>query len=180
MTIVHGHCMIDIEGYAPGGMIASIGAVVFDPNGDYLGPEFYINIDPVSYKRYGMYPDPDVLLWWFSQPKEVQQAVLNNPKPMDVKRALNEFIRWWQKNDLKFQWSHQYDSQAFRCLFNKTHNGYMPWRGKDVRDLGTVLAMKGFNWEKIERQGTHHHALDDAKHQARKVQMVCRKANVRY
>ena len=73
------HAMIDLETMGKSALapIASIGAVLFDPHGDWIGDSFHIHVDLNScVGRWGMQMDPETVLWWLEQSEAARQALI--------------------------------------------------------------------------------------------------------
>lgn len=160
------HIMLDLEtlGLRAGCRVLSIGAVEFSPAG--LSAEFYMVLNSDDQDR--LFVDPDTAAWWERQSQSAR-SVFTDPKvptPAGL-AAFNEYCAsisgvrdlciWgngadfdqpilaavyaMQAPDLKLPW--QWGSRCYRTLKN----------------LRPGL--------RLERQGTYHNALDDAKTQAK-------------
>lgn len=164
--------MLDLEtfGTAPGSAIRSVGAVVFDPNTSALGPEFYMNVDDASCTVAGLTKDASTVAWWAKQSKAAQDSLLVEQKP--IADVLAAFAAWFSKNRGIFIWSQgsNFDEVLLGCAYRKL-NMRQPWKFHEARDTRTAYDISGFNSYNVKRVGTYHNALDDAKHQAKCVQM---------
>lgn len=173
----HAELMVDLEtgGTAPNAVIYSIGAVIFDP---YEPPQeifehtFYVNIDPVSCKAWGLEEEPDTLAWWRTQPQEARDRLLTDRTALpDALEAFKAFYwgfpqpvaRHWANSPsfdwIKLQWA------ASTCGIDL---GLRFWDERDVRTLKDHYYPHG-NAPNYH-DGAKHDALDDAKSQARLVQ----------
>ena len=165
--------MLDLEtwGTTPGSAIRSIGAVLFDPHGNTLGDEFYVNVTRESCVELGLGIDPNTEAWWGRQVKAAQDALL--VEPQHVVDAVGEFVAWWRKNRAIFVWSQggNFDEPLMTAVMRATGHA-VPWKFWDARCTRTAYDMGMLNTRTIKREGTHHNALEDAKHQARCVQMA--------
>lgn len=167
------HCMIDIEtlGTAPGSIILSIGAVMFDPLGDGLGAEFYANIDPVDAQARGPTIDASTVLWWFDQTEDARVHLKPMRLPLD--HVLGGLAAFQRDHRTRRVWGHgaTFDpvllDAAYRACGLKT-----PWRPYDARDTRTLYELAGVKPDRAA--GLHHDALDDAKAQALAVQAAMR------
>lgn len=167
------HVMLDLEtwGTAPGCALRSIGACAFDPDAGYgcLSDDphdiFYANIDRASCEAEGLVIDPDTVLWWSQQSSEAQAALLTEPQPL--RTVIAEFKIWWFKRGARFLWSNgpSFDEVLFRVACEKV-SVRPPWHYRDVRDTRTIWDAAAINPENIQRTGTKHTALTDARHQA--------------
>lgn len=169
------HVMLDLEtfGTKAGSVLRSIGAVIFDPRGEGTGAEFYHNIDRESCERIGLTLDQSTVDWWARQSREAQESLLKNPQPIGV--VIMEFHRWFAKNGGEHIWCQgaNFDSVLWEAACAAAQIR-VPWKFWNVRDTRTVYEMFRFDTKSIERGGTYHNALDDAKHQAKCVQMAIR------
>lgn len=164
--------MLDLEtfGTAVGSAIRSVGAVVFDPHSSKMGAEFYMNVDDASCTAAGLTKDAGTVAWWAKQSKTARDSLLKDQYP--IERVLEQFSSWFRTNRGIFVWSQgsNFDepllSHAYRAVKQRS-----PWKFSDARDTRTAYDISGFNSYAVKREGTYHNALDDAKHQAKCVQM---------
>ena len=165
--------MVDVETYgtAPGCVIRSIGAVVFDPIAGGMGDEFYFNIDEATCTGVGLIKDEDSVKWWAAQSPKAQEIFCSDPFPL--KDVLQAFVKWFQKSQGIFVWSQgaNFDEPIIQAAL-RACDIKAPWKFYDVRDTRTAYEMARFNVFNIRRTGVHHNALDDARHQARCVQLA--------
>lgn len=158
------HIMLDLEtlGTRPGDIILSIGAVKFDVEKG-LGEEFYITIDPESSKAAGFRAQKSTLEWWDKQSEEARKAAFKGE--MAVEHALIKLTMWMPPVDFTVVWGNgaNFDNAllaaAYRIMKMDT-----PWKFWNDRCYRTISAM--FLNKRVERVGTYHNALDDAKTQA--------------
>jgi hypothetical protein len=160
------HVMLDLEtfGTAPGSVIRSIGAVVFNPHDGRLGDEFYCNVDEKSCTDLGLTKDPDTVAWWEKNSKEARDSLLVDP--LDVKIANERFCNFFKKAEGVYLWSQgaNFDEPLYAWVLRATGHR-QPWKFHNARDTRTAYHMAGFNPFTVKRAGTYHNALDDAKHQ---------------
>lgn len=159
--------MLDLEamGKGPLGMIVQIGAIYFDENGN-LGESFLVNIDPRKSEMYGFKTDADTTLWWMQQSKEARDSVFCNGK--DIYATLYAFDVFCK--NAKEIWSHS--NFDFTMLMNTIrHTQYHPENisQRKSRDITTLVSLTGLSVRKFDREGIHHNALNDAKHQVKYV-----------
>lgn len=167
------HLMIDIEtlGTAPGSVVLSIGAVVFDAESDSLGAEFYANIDPVDCQKHGLTIDAATVLWWFDQTEDARAHL--RPMRLPLAHVLGGLAAFLRDHQVKRVWGHgaTFDpvllDAAYRACGLKT-----PWSPYDVRDTRTLYELAGIKPDRSA--GIHHTALDDAKAQAIAVRVAWR------
>lgn len=149
--------------------ILSIGACIFDPRSDEIGPTFYRNVDPESCRRRGFHSDPNTIEWWKT---EDSSALAEDQR--DIQEALNDFIlfilnhpyqvsRYWANSPT---FDKEIISRAMRAC------GYrfpLPfWKERclrTVKDICLIDGKEGF------ANPAKHNALADAIHQARVVQL---------
>ncbi len=168
----HLSVMIDIEtlGKSASAAIASIGAVLFDPKGDWLGNHLHLHVDLNDCVQHGLKLDAPTVLWWMRQPDEARNALFDgqiNALPLFIAmQQVSEFVStadeiWCNGNSFDFPIL----TNAFAAV-----GAAAPWKYYKERDLRTLKALHPDI--RIERQGMHHNALDDATHQARLVQRI--------
>lgn len=168
------HCMIDLEtmGTSPGCAIASIGAVIFDPEkgtvGDTAADKFYAVVDLASCQSVGLTMDAVTVYWWLGQSQKAREALGKDKQPLrDVLKGLTS---WYAQHNAKRVWCHgaTFDVPILDAAYRAFETS-APWKFVDVRDTRTIFDLSGVE---IQRNtGTHHNALDDAINQA---EAVCR------
>lgn len=172
------NAMIDIEtmGKGPRSAIAAIGAVEFNPAGGQLGRSFYTLVDLTSSVTAGMVIDADTVLWWLRQAEDARREIATEggtPLPNalqalstfligeSIAGEIDELIVWANGTSFDFPIL----AEAYRlCGLQQ------PWHYFNERDWRTVRKIAPR--VEIERAGTYHNALDDARHQARQLQAV--------
>ena len=163
------NAMVDLEtmGTSPGCSILAIGAVQFGQKG--LGREFYTVVSAQSCLDAGLRVDEQTLKWWMGQSKEAQ-AVLRQcglKKAPPLEKALRSFREFCHGTSVDLRvWGNgaDFDNPILKAAYEAL-GWTQPWptyNGRCYRTLKS-LAPK----VKMEREGTHHNALDDAKSQAR-------------
>lgn len=180
------HYMLDLETMStrPDGAIVAIGAVRFDAAD--LHEEFYINIDLQSCLDAGLKIDAGTVMWWLKQGDQARAALAQNPQHLNV--ALLEFSKYLHDGlnptkDLMANirvWGNGSDfdnamlANAYRASL--LDQPWPFWGNRCFRTLKSEFDLVGA--EMHTRIGTHHQALDDAKHQARHLQAIVRKYNL--
>ena len=158
--------MLDLEtlGQSAGAVILSIGAVKFSGGvvSRVVSSEFYRRISPQSCVNVGLKIDPDTVMWWMKQGDAARSEIVKDG--INVSLALMEFSKWVGDPDA-LVWGNGADfdnvllASAYRAV-----NLPLPWKYYNNRCYRTI---KSLNKDiKIERSGTHHNALDDARSQA--------------
>ena len=173
------HCMLDLEtwGTRPGCAIRSIGAVIFDPWQEGTGAEFYANIEPATCAEAGLVIDPSTAEWWESQSAEALDHLREDR--LYLLSALARVTTFLRGGQVGFVWGHgaSFDApilgEAYRRLGLKA-----PWNFWNLRDTRTLFDVARVSLNDTPRLGTHHNALDDAKHQALAVQAAYKKLGV--
>jgi len=158
------HIMVDLEtmGTRPDAPIIAIGAVMFD--GNAILDEFYVNIDLCSaVEDGGATIDPSTVMWWMKQSSDARSAL--EADCVSVAEGLDSFALWLSTVEPEGIWGNgaSFDntilSEAYARLGKKT-----PWPFRKDRCYRTMKNMRGDI--EMDRTGTHHNALDDARSQA--------------
>lgn len=179
------HVMVDLEtrGTVPGCVAFSIGAVEFFPDRGILGREFYTIISIADCRDFFLTEDHSpngTVAWWDRQSPEARVALEealkeDAPKLKDSLENLNGFLR--QCGNLRslrlYGNGADFDNPILRCMYDAADVDFMGSKagffgGRCYRSLKNLdeLLGPGFKFSKIERTGTYHNALDDAKSQA--------------
>jgi len=164
---------IDIEAMSlqPTAAIISIGAVMFDPQGDWIGDSFHIDISLQDGLRHGLTADAETILWWIGQEGEARHHVIigqQDPAPLYV--GLEAFCSWMPKDAEVYAKQASYDFAAIRHACGKV-GLRAPWDHRAEVCMRKMLA--DYTGPKLpENAGRPHHALDDARHQARTIQAI--------
>lgn len=155
------HVMLDLEtmGNSAQAPIIAIGAVEFDANG--LGHTFYEVVDLESSMRLGLHPDASTIMWWMQQSDEAR-AAFKRPG-VQLVEALTNFANWLAPNVELWGNGAAFDNAILSSSY-RAANLMQPWKFWNDRCYRTVKAM--YPQIKLERVGTYHNALDDAKSQA--------------
>lgn len=154
--------MVDLEtlGNGSNAAIIALGAVEFDP-ATGLGREFLMNIDPQSCVDAGLQMDVSTVMWWMQQSDAARAAFKRPGSPLDV--VLGEFSSWFPSGATLWGNGATFDnailSNAYRAIGAKQPWAY--WNDRCYRTLKNL-----FPHVEMQRSGTHHNALDDAKTQA--------------
>ena len=164
--------MVDLEtlGRRAGCSILSIGAVAFDAETGKLGPELYTVVKVASCEAAGLHTDPDTVAWWEKQNPEAQK-VLKQARAVRGNKALdkaligfNEYLAQFGPKAVRV-WGNgsDFDNAILINCYAATNltAGWEFWNNRCFRTLkGMVPSIK------VDRTGTYHNALDDAKSQA--------------
>ena len=171
------HVMVDLEtlslGFRP--VIVSIGAVEFDQKG--FRSEFYNEIDIEDAQRRGFTIDAGTVRWWMQQPdvaREVFQPQARPPTIID--EVLRRFSSWWPEGAL-FWGRGSLDERALNDAY-RLLGIRPPWGYRDLRDFRTATwILPGVDVERDLEGEPEHHALGDAKYQARVLMSAMREAS---
>lgn len=164
--------MFDIEALdiRPTAAIASIGAVLFEPHSDWIGDTFHLHVSLENCQRHGLTVGASTITWWLGQDDTARQTLINGQlAAAPLITALEAFSAFCPVDADIWCNGNSYDlpilANAYHAIGIDT-----PWDYCKERDLRTLKGMnKGL---RIERNGTHHDALDDAIYQARLVQHI--------
>lgn len=165
--------MLDLEtmGTRSTSAIIAIGAVKFDENG--LGEGFYKVIDLQSCIDAGLTIDGGTVMWWMGQSDEARaQFDKKRVQQYALIRALGSFATELLEVTSNCQVSKSVKLWGNGADFDNPMlaNAYrvcglsVPWEFWNNRCYRTVKSMN--RGVKMERVGTYHNALDDAKSQA--------------
>ncbi|EFH7439538.1 exonuclease [Escherichia coli] len=177
------HLMIDLEtmGKKSNAPIVVIGAVFFDPQTGEIGPTFYIVISLVDAMDTGAVPDGSTIEWWLAQSSEARSAILvDQVKLVDALIQFREFINEYSDEKFVQVWGNgaTFDNTILRTSYERL-NIPCPWRYYNDRDVRTIVELGktiGFDARTvIPFEGVRHHALDDARHQAKYVTATIQK-----
>ena len=167
------HVMVDIEtmGLEPNAAIISIGAVHFTK--DDMPMEFYTAVSLKSCMDHGLSTTQSTIDWWMKQPVEARMAwqTENAPSLLD---ALAKFNAWVLRVGVVSEicpWGNGADFDL--TILGSAHrvlHADPPWKYYNHHCFRTMKNM--FRVADTPRQGTHHNALDDAKHQAVHLQRI--------
>jgi hypothetical protein len=171
--------MLDLEtlGTVPGAVILSVGAVVFDPLSGTLGDEFYTVVSKADAKENFMSVDADTVKWWNDQSEEARAVIRmaehpDAPTIAEVCQSLNYWMRALNVGSRIRLYGNgaDFDNPLLRVMYAcaKVEPYAKGYGGRCYRTLKNLDELMGadFAFHKLERTGTHHNALDDAKSQA--------------
>lgn len=152
--------MVDIEtlGTGTNSVITQIGACYFDRNTGEIGETFLVNIRIQDCLDNGLTVDGGAIKFWFEQD---QQDFLE--APIDLTKALGQFSQFCKKDTLA--WAHAtFDFPILMNAYRTVKQG-LPFHYRSMRDIRTLVDLSNVSYKRYEREGTHHNALDDCKHQ---------------
>jgi exodeoxyribonuclease VIII len=173
------HVMVDLEtlGTVPGCVILSIGAVEFFPETGELGREFYEVISTYDSLECFLSVDKDTEAWWLNQSRDAQRVLELARQPAATKLAValarfNDYLSAIAPPSHIRLYGNgaDFDNPILRVAYScaKVQPYFKGYGGRCYRQLKNLDELFGpaMAFQKLERQGTHHNALDDAKSQA--------------
>jgi exodeoxyribonuclease VIII len=178
------HIMIDLEtmGTRPNAPIIAIGAVAFQPERQHKDGEmelggilstFYEVIDLAWGVRDGAVMDPETVIWWLSQSEEARTAVTR--RGIEPRIALLRLSDWMREFHIEGVWGNgaSFDNVILSETYGRLGMA-APWKFWQDRCYRTVKNLHPA--VTMERSGTHHNALDDARSQAEHLLAIDRAA----
>lgn len=160
--------MLDLEtlGTRPGCVVLSIGAVSFEYTSG-LGEEFYVVINQKSCEAAGLTADRATLGWWMSKSPEAREVLTQSRKGgVPLVEAVEQFTSYVKKFDSEVRvWGcgSDFDNPIVSHLYHVLGKR-QPWKYPNNRCYRTLKNLVPAI--PMERVGTYHNALDDAKSQA--------------
>jgi hypothetical protein len=177
------HIMVDLEtmGTVPGCVGLSIGAVVMDFEDFTLKEQFYTCVSlPDSLENF-LHEEEETRKWWESKTPEARQVLFdaNDPGAPRLAEAMEELNYWLKGIGASVRKTRLYgngadfDNPILRVMYHAAKVDPFGSRagffgGRCYRTLKSLDEIFGpaFAAPKLERVGTFHNALDDAKSQA--------------
>jgi hypothetical protein len=165
--------MLDLETLdtRPGAVILSLGAVFFNPIDNMLGEECHWIISRADSEALGLTVSADTLAWWEKQSAEAKKtlrvASSTDGEPLaQVLHEFNEFLGKAKGGTSKVKiWGNGSDFDNVLLIAAYEAAKVKPaWKYYNHRCFRTLKGLAPA--VKIDRQGTYHNALDDAKTQA--------------
>lgn len=160
--------MVDLEtlGRRAGCSILSIGAVHFDDYG--VEDELYIVVNKASCTEAGLHVDPDTLAWWEKQSPEARQVLADAEAGMPLTVALDAFGAFAKGTNV---WGNgaDFDNAILYACYAAVGKD-VPWPFWNSRCYRTLKNLR--KDIKLDRKGTYHNALDDARTQAEHAAMI--------
>lgn len=178
---MYGNMMLDLEtlGKRAGCAVLSIGACMFDLEGDNVGPTFEVYISPVESLKAGMTIDPETLAWWLA-PEQADAARVVLPKAaasaVTPAQALRALFAWMESQGAApraglYAWSRgaNFDLPIIGAMAAAV-GIEVPWPFYNERCQRTMMAW--YDWQvakmpKVAPATLKHSAAADADYQAR-------------
>lgn len=171
--------MIDIEtfGTSPSAHIASIGVCWFNKDSDEIyGTSYWV----MGSKHQNRSLDPKTVLWWMGQSEPARRELIHFSPKVGLEEALKQLRGEYQKYKARSVWANppQFDLKILNNAYEQYKIG-TPWHHRDEMDCRTIWKMveqySPFDGKELQREGTHHNALDDAVYQAKCLQSMLKK-----
>lgn len=170
------HYVVDLETLATSerATIATIGVVRIESA--RIQGEFYARVDMANPINQGRITDLSTILWWLDQSEAARAEIISTdrePLPLALER-LRDFMGYSQQSGANrsiFVWG---NGAGFDCnILRSAYQHCMlkePWPFQNDRDLRTILDLYP-EAKSIagEFEGIRHHALHDARHEARRL-----------
>ena len=179
------HVMVDLEtlGTVPGCVGFSIGAVEFHPDRGTLGQEFYSLVCVEDSKDQLLRVEQGTVDWWETQRRKSPEAAAaldeaysgTAPKLAEAMSDLNRFLLGLggMRSIRLYGNGADFDNPILRVMWDAAGVPMLGstagfFGGRCYRTLKSLDELFGTDYKapKLERQGTYHNALDDAKSQA--------------
>lgn len=169
------HIVIDLEtmGKGPNAPIAAIGAVCVQ-NARPID-EFYrrINLESSMQSHLFRELDASTIQWWLQQSAEARAEIDGSQPSNDIYDAIVQLADWMAiyANDREaIVWGNgsSFDNVILRSSIAANYTK-LPWQFWNDRDLRTILALYPEAKNVGEFDGIKHHALHDARHEAKQL-----------
>lgn len=165
--------MVDLESMGTGynAAIISVGVAHFD--GSNILDTYYSNVHLQSCINAGLTVTPATVKWWAQQSEDARAAWDDPHAPLliDMLKTLQDWMLSKGPASSIVPWGNgaDFDLVILRSAFEAV-DADPPWKYYNHRCFRTLKNL----YPKVEvaREGTHHHALDDAVHQARVLQTL--------
>lgn len=160
----------------PGGVIITIGAVAVNTKIMKITDEFYVKVDADDAIRRGCTVNSSTLRWWMDQPAEARNEAFSGKEDLQV--SLAKFTNFFEKvrasngkqigSTFTQIWTNGKEDLVLMEAAYRKVNPHLrePWVYNEPRDFRTVRDMFP-NISAPADTGVKHHALDDARYQAK-------------
>ncbi len=166
--------MVDLETMGTGyrAAITAIGAVIFDPWSDELGEKFYIPIDLESSVREGLRMDAGAVKFWLKQ-EDSARAEMTRSDAKALKPTLIAFMKWMPNKPLVWGNGSLFDNRILHEAYDVVNVHRWHYRGdRDMRTRCDLAKDLNLDMPEMHFEGTVHKADDDAVYQARVIQAI--------
>lgn len=159
------NCMLDLETLSTkqNAVVVSIGACLFNMDG--IRDEFYSVLEIDDQIKSGRSIDGDTLAFWMKQSEEARQVF--REFKTDTTQTLLDFGTFIHGFYNLTVWGNgaAFDNSILSSLYSD-FGVDLPWKFYNDRCYRTVKSGYSFQLPELQRVGTYHNALDDAKSQA--------------
>lgn len=157
------HVMLDLETMdsKPTAALTAIGAVEFDINTGAVLSDFYVKVNLQSSMDAGLTVSGSTINWWLVQNEQARTEMAKEGTP--IRDALAQFAAWINPDAEVWGNGAAFDNAILANAYAKTGIA-QPWKFWNDRCYRTIKSMHPD--VKLERLGTYHNALDDARSQA--------------
>lgn len=169
------HIVIDLEtmGKGPNAPIAAIGAVVVRDAQPL--DEFYrrIDLESAMIPHWKREADASTIQWWLQQSAEARAEIDGSQPSSNIIPALEELAGWMAiyataRDAIVWGNGSSFDNVILRSAYSELSHP-TPWQFWNDRDLRTILALYPEAKSVGAFEGTKHHALHDARHEAKQL-----------
>ena len=161
--LIGNNIMLDLEtmGNSSNSAITAIGAVRFNSTSGVLEDSFHEFVDLDSSVEAGLNLDTSTVLWWMKQSDAARKQF--EEKGKSLHSVLDSFSKWIGGDAIVWGNGVGFDNVILANAY-RTCKVKQPWQFYNDRCYRTIKNMH--KDIKLERVGTHHDAVDDAKSQA--------------
>ncbi|CAD5377113.1 hypothetical protein OF001_U20040 [Pseudomonas sp. OF001] len=169
------HIVIDLEtlGKGPNAPIAAIGAVVVRDAKPL--DEFYrrIDLESAMIPHWKREADASTIQWWLQQSAEARAEIDGSQPGTPIISTLEQLAGWMDiyaphRDALVWGNGSSFDNVILRSAYSELTRP-TPWEFRNDRDLRTILALYPEAKNVGPFEGTKHHALHDARHEAKQL-----------
>ena len=158
------HIMLDLETLStdPNAVIVTIAAVRFSLSlNNNETEDFFVNINPLSSKSYGLHINKNTLDWWKNQKPDALKAWQHSQ--IDLPEAIAKFIQFTGDDDkYGHYWANglSFDEPILRSSIHVVGKKE-PWKYWNLHCARTAYYLANFNTHDAPRVGNYHSAIDD-------------------
>ncbi|SFK45792.1 3'-5' exonuclease [Azotobacter beijerinckii] len=169
------HFVIDLEtmGQGPFAPIVAIGAVCVTKGSQV--DEFYrrVSLELAMHPTFGRQPDASTIQWWLQQSAEARGEIDGSQPSNNIFGALRQLADWMaiyatERDAIVWGNGSSFDNVILRSSYEACSLP-LPWQFRHDRDLRTLLALYPEAKNVGDFEGTKHHALHDARHEAKQL-----------
>jgi len=172
--------MLDLEslGTKPNAAVLTLGAVKFNPYTDEDPTQaLYVKFDVDEQIALGRFVDEGTLRWWSHQSAEVREEALSEGDRLSCNAALDQLNKFLVGADEIWAQGPVFDIPMLESLMRDLKRP-IPWHYWQIRDSRTIFKLVGDPRREMDTPDLHN-ALADAYNQAKAVQIVFKKLNLK-